>query len=67
MRLTELGVIVGIVIGRLLGRLFFRPRSPTFHLASHAEGFIALAATFLAYGVGEVAGGYGLSGGCSRR
>ncbi|MGH3785061.1 MAG: cation:proton antiporter [Pseudonocardiaceae bacterium] len=53
------GVIVGIVIGRLLGWLFFRPRSSTFHLASHAEGFVALAATFLAYGVGEVAGGYG--------
>lgn len=53
------GVIVGIVIGRLLGWLFFRPRSSTFHLASHAEGFIALAATFLAYGLGEVAGGYG--------
>jgi sodium/hydrogen antiporter len=53
------GVIVGIVIGRLLGWLFFRPRSSAFHLASHAEGFIALAATFLAYGVGEIAGGYG--------
>jgi NhaP-type Na+/H+ or K+/H+ antiporter len=53
------GVIVGIVIGRLLGWLFFRPRSSTFHLASHAEGFVALAATFLAYGVGEAVGGYG--------
>jgi sodium/hydrogen antiporter len=53
------GVIVGIAIGRLLGWLFFRPRSSAFHLASHAEGFIALAATFLAYGVGEAAGGYG--------
>lgn len=53
------GVIGGIVVGRALGRLFFRTRSETLHLASHAEGFIALAATFLAYGLTEVAGGYG--------
>jgi len=48
-----MGIMVGLVIGRLLGWLFFRPRLRTFHLASHAEGFIALAATFLAYGVGR--------------
>jgi NhaP-type Na+/H+ or K+/H+ antiporter len=53
------GLLVGALVGWLLGRLFFRSRSHTFHLASHAEGFVALAATFLAYGVAEVAGGYG--------
>ncbi len=54
-----IGTIGGVVVGRLLGRLFFRSRSSALHLASQAEGFIALAATLLAYGVTEVAGGYG--------
>ncbi len=53
------GVVGGIASGRLLGWLFFRPRSQVLHLASHAEGFTALAATFLSYGLTEVAGGYG--------
>lgn len=54
-----IGTVVGVAIGKLLGLLFFRPRSEVLHLASHAEGFTALAATFLSYGVAEVAGGYG--------
>lgn len=53
------GVVGGVLVGRLLGWLFFRARSEKFKLASHAEGFVALAATFLAYGLTEVAGGYG--------
>jgi sodium/hydrogen antiporter len=53
------GVVCGVATGRLLGLLFFRPRSAVLHLASHAEGFTALAATFLSYGLTEVAGGYG--------
>jgi NhaP-type Na+/H+ or K+/H+ antiporter len=53
------GLAAGLLIGWLLGRLFFRSRSETFRLAKHAEGFVALAATFLAYGVAEVLGGYG--------
>ncbi len=53
------GVVGGVLVGRGLGLLFFRARSERMHLASHAEGFIALAATFLAYGLTEVAGGYG--------
>ncbi|GAA3225228.1 cation:proton antiporter [Pseudonocardia petroleophila] len=53
------GVVGGVVVGRGLGLLFFRARSERLKLASHAEGFIALAATFLAYGLTEVAGGYG--------
>ncbi|SCF30276.1 sodium/proton antiporter, CPA1 family (TC 2.A.36) [Micromonospora mirobrigensis] len=52
------GVGGGLLIGWLLGKLFFRaPRE--IRLAKHAEGFLALAATFLAYGLVEVAGGYG--------
>jgi NhaP-type Na+/H+ or K+/H+ antiporter len=53
------GVVGGWLVGRLLGSLFFRPRLDALRLAHHSEGFLALAATFLAYGVVEVAGGYG--------
>jgi NhaP-type Na+/H+ or K+/H+ antiporter len=53
------GMVAGLVTGWLLGRLFFRARSETLRLAKHSEGFVALAATFFAYGVAEVAGGYG--------
>lgn len=53
------GVVAGVLVGRLLGRLFFRARLKALRLAHHSEGFLALAATFLAYGVAEVAQGYG--------
>jgi NhaP-type Na+/H+ or K+/H+ antiporter len=53
------GVIGGLVVGKLLGKLFFRARKEELRLARHSEGFLALAATFLAYGVTEVCGGYG--------
>ncbi|MEU5944917.1 cation:proton antiporter [Micromonospora sp. NPDC047465] len=52
------GVAGGWLIGWLLGKLFFRAPSEL-RLARHAEGFLALAATFLAYGLVEVVGGYG--------
>jgi sodium/hydrogen antiporter len=53
------GVIGGLLVGKLLGKLFFRARLQALRLARHSEGFLALAATFLAYGVVEVAQGYG--------
>ncbi|MBO4210172.1 cation:proton antiporter [Micromonospora echinofusca] len=53
-----MGVAGGLLIGWLLGKLFFRAPSEL-RLARHAEGFLALAATFLAYGLVEVVGGYG--------
>ncbi|MBY8875745.1 cation:proton antiporter [Micromonospora sp. PLK6-60] len=52
------GVGGGLLVGWLLGKLFFRAPSQL-RLARHAEGFLALAATFLAYGLVEVIGGYG--------
>jgi sodium/hydrogen antiporter len=55
----SVGLVGGVLVGRLLGFLFFRARSEALKLAAHAEGFVALAATFLAYGLTEVAGGYG--------
>lgn len=56
---VAIGVAAGLAVGWLLGRLFFRARSETLRLSNHAEGFIVLAATFLAYGMTEVIGGYG--------
>ena len=53
------GVGGGLLTGWLLGKLFFRAPREELRLARHAEGFLALAATFLAYGLVEVAGGYG--------
>lgn len=53
------GLLVGLAIGWLLRKLFFASSSATFRLAEHAEGFVALAATFLAYGATEVVQGYG--------
>ncbi len=53
------GIAAGLVIGRLLGRLFFRARVQELRLAKHSEGFLAIAATALAYGATELAGGYG--------
>ncbi|MEU4242553.1 cation:proton antiporter [Actinoplanes sp. NPDC026619] len=52
-------VVGGLLVGKLLGRLFFRARKESLRLARHSEGFLALAATMLAYGVAEVAHGYG--------
>ncbi|SDO37688.1 cation:proton antiporter [Lentzea jiangxiensis] len=53
------GLAIGVGIGWLLGKLFFSAPSEKFRLAEHAEGFVALAATFLAYGITELLEGYG--------
>ncbi|GAA4082603.1 cation:proton antiporter [Nonomuraea soli] len=53
------GVVGGLVIGRLLGRLFFHASTENLRLAEHRDGFVALAATFLAYGLTELVQGYG--------
>ncbi len=54
-----IGIAGGLIVGGLLGRLFFRSRRETLRLSRHSEGFLALAATFLTYGLVELAGGYG--------
>jgi len=55
----SVGVIVGFGAGWLLRRLFFSAVSQRIGLTDRADGFIALGATFLAYGAAEVAEGYG--------
>ena len=54
-----MGVVMGLGTGWVLRRLFFGARSERIRLAEQAEGFVALAATFLAYGLTELVRGYG--------
>lgn len=54
-----IGVGTGLAVGWLLGKLFFSSVSERLHLTERAEGFVALAATFVAYGAAELAEGYG--------
>jgi NhaP-type Na+/H+ or K+/H+ antiporter len=53
------GVVLGLAVGWILGKLFFSTVAERLHLTERAEGFVAIAATFLAYGVTELAEGYG--------
>jgi sodium/hydrogen antiporter len=54
-----IGLAVGWGIGRVLGVVSFRPPGPLSALAETPQGFVAIAATLLAYGVTEVLHGYG--------
>ncbi|MDI3331895.1 MAG: cation:proton antiporter [Micrococcus sp.] len=53
------GVLMGWGTGRLLAVVFFSSKLRRIRLAEHSEGFVALAATFLAYGATEMVEGYG--------
>ncbi|TLM82243.1 sodium:proton antiporter [Pseudarthrobacter sp. NamE2] len=53
------GLLLGFLTGKLLARLFFSARKESLRLSNHSEGFVALAATFLAYGLTEMVEGYG--------
>jgi NhaP-type Na+/H+ or K+/H+ antiporter len=52
------GLVAGILIGKLLAVIVFRTPD-NLRLASRGEGFVALAGTFLAYGLTELVNGYG--------
>ena len=52
------GLVAGLLVGRVLAWMTFSFPEPA-RLAHQGEGFVALAGTFLAYGVTEAAGGYG--------
>src|SRR5215210_2754141 len=54
-----IGVVAGLLVGALLGRTFFLARVVSLRFAEHADGFVALGATGLAYGAAELAHGYG--------
>ncbi|WP_228973113.1 sodium:proton antiporter [Streptomyces sp. DH12] len=53
------GVLAGLAVGKLLGWMFFHASRRVMRLSEHREGFVALGATFFAYGVTELAHGYG--------
>ncbi|TFV52218.1 cation:proton antiporter [Blastococcus sp. TF02A_35] len=53
------GIAAGAATGWVLRRLFFSRAGERARLAERAEGFVALCAIFLAYGVAEVVEGYG--------
>jgi NhaP-type Na+/H+ or K+/H+ antiporter len=53
-----IGVVAGVVAGRAIGAVLFRlPTTRT--IAESTEGFVALAATLLVYGIAELSHGYG--------
>jgi NhaP-type Na+/H+ or K+/H+ antiporter len=52
-------LVVGVIVGRGLGWLAFRVPHRRLRLAEEPEGFVILAATFLAYGVAELVHAYG--------
>lgn len=54
-----IAMAVGWGVGRLLGVVAFRPPGRLSALAETPQGFVAIAATLLAYGATELAGGYG--------
>ncbi len=54
-----IGVAVGLAVGWLLGRVFFRAEKDFLRLSDDVEGFTALAVCFLAYGLAQLATGYG--------
>jgi NhaP-type Na+/H+ or K+/H+ antiporter len=56
---TLVGALVGTAVGWLLAKAAFRSPSPSLRTAETGEPLLALAAVLLAYGVAQVAGGYG--------
>ncbi|MFB9313714.1 cation:proton antiporter [Nocardioides plantarum] len=54
-----IGVAVGVGLGRLLGAVAFRSRAESLRLAEQGEPLLALAALLTAYGLTELAHGYG--------
>lgn len=54
-----IGLAAGWLVGRLLGLVAFRPPLRLSALAETKQGFVAIAATLLAYGFTELLQGYG--------
>jgi NhaP-type Na+/H+ or K+/H+ antiporter len=54
-----IGVAVGVAVGYVVARVAFESPKPGFRYAQAGEAIVALAVTFLAYGLAEAAQGYG--------
>jgi NhaP-type Na+/H+ or K+/H+ antiporter len=57
-----LGIVVGVVVGHVLAMFAFRSRSASLRVAERGEALMSLAALVTAYGLTEVAHGYGFLG-----
>jgi len=53
------GFVVGMLAGRLLAWIMFDPPGPLVGIAEGAQGFVAVGAILMTYGLTEVAHGYG--------
>jgi NhaP-type Na+/H+ or K+/H+ antiporter len=56
---VAIGVLIGIAVGRVLAHVAFRSTSHSLRVAERGESLTALAVLISAYGLAEVAGGYG--------
>ncbi|MCU1537878.1 MAG: sodium/proton antiporter, family [Humibacillus sp.] len=54
-----IGVAVGVALGWVLGQVAFRAPRPSLRLAEQGEPLLAIAALVMAYGLAQVAHGYG--------
>ncbi len=54
-----IAIVLGAALGALLGRIAFRSKRPTLRLAEQGEPLLAIAALVMAYGLVQVAHGYG--------
>jgi NhaP-type Na+/H+ or K+/H+ antiporter len=54
-----IGLLVGVAVGWGLARVAFRSRREVLRVAERGESLLAVAALVTAYGLGELAGGYG--------
>ena len=57
-----IALALGASLGALLGRVAFRSKRPTLRLAEQGEPLLAIAALIMAYGLVQVAHGYGFLG-----
>ena len=57
-----IAIVLGALLGAVLGRVAFRSRQPTLRLAEQGEPLLAIAALVMAYGLVQVAHGYGFLG-----
>ena len=56
---VAIGVVIGIAVGRTLAQVAFRSSSHSLRVAERGESLMSLAVLISAYGLAEVAGGYG--------
>lgn len=54
-----IALAIGWLVGRLLGIIAFHPPAPLRALSETPQGFVAVAATLLSYGITELCQGYG--------